>query len=244
MNKLLRYLLLASAITLLLICGHQAAYSSSNQDALFQVSTYDALSRGVYKGIINYGNLKEHGNLGLGTVEGLDGEMIAADGKFYQVKTDGIVHQIDNAMTTPFALVKFFKADKSVKLNVNTPMDMNQFKEYISKNLLSSQDNFSALRVEGEFEYLKLRSLPKQVEGVLLQEAINHQAVFEREKIQGTMVGIWSPEYVGKMNVPGYHFHFISGDRQIGGHVLDLKIKQAQVSIDQATHLEILLPGS
>ena len=134
MNKFLRYLLLALAITLLLIWEHQAAYSSSNQDALFQVSTYDALSRGVYKGILSYGQLKEHGTFGLGTFEGLDGEMIATDGNFYQARTDGIPRQIDNATTTPFALVKFFKADKSVKLKVNAPMDMNQFKEYINKN--------------------------------------------------------------------------------------------------------------
>ena len=35
--------------------------------------TVDAIVDGLYEGVITYGDLKEYGDLGLGTFEGLDG---------------------------------------------------------------------------------------------------------------------------------------------------------------------------
>jgi len=50
---------------------------------LFQTSTIDALLEGEYDGDISFAELEERGDFGLGTLEALDGEMIALDGGFY-----------------------------------------------------------------------------------------------------------------------------------------------------------------
>src|SRR5450432_1435986 len=54
---------------------------------LFQVSTSSALVEGVYQGAVTVGLLREHGDLGLGTFEELDGEMVVLDSQFFQVRS-------------------------------------------------------------------------------------------------------------------------------------------------------------
>src|SRR5215469_16603163 len=58
---------------------------------LYQVSTATALVEGVYEDDVQVSTLRKHGDLGLGTFEGLDGEMVIVDGHFYQLRSDGSV---------------------------------------------------------------------------------------------------------------------------------------------------------
>src|ERR1700689_4338832 len=53
---------------------------------LFQVSTSGALVEGISQGVVTVGELKRHGDLGLGTFADLDGEMVIADGGFWRVR--------------------------------------------------------------------------------------------------------------------------------------------------------------
>lgn len=53
---------------------------------LYQVSTATALVQGIYRGAVRIATLRKHGDLGLGTFEGLDGEMVIVDGHFFQVR--------------------------------------------------------------------------------------------------------------------------------------------------------------
>src|SRR5215208_165483 len=59
--------------------------------SIFQTSTLDALLGGAYDGDVTFADLALRGDLGLGTLDGLDGEMIALDGAFYRAGTDGSV---------------------------------------------------------------------------------------------------------------------------------------------------------
>lgn len=53
------------------------------------------------------------------------------------------------------------------------------------------------------------------------------QVVFEYTEQKGLLVGFWCPSFVGSsLNVPGFHFHYLSADRQRGGHVLELQVQQ------------------
>ncbi|HET9184774.1 MAG TPA: acetolactate decarboxylase, partial [Solirubrobacterales bacterium] len=56
---------------------------------LFQASTIGALLDGAYDGDLSFAELAEHGDLGLGTLNGLDGEMIALDDGFYRADVEG-----------------------------------------------------------------------------------------------------------------------------------------------------------
>ena len=47
---------------------------------IFQTSTIDALLDGAYDGEVTFGQLRDHGDFGLGTFEACDGEMIAVEG--------------------------------------------------------------------------------------------------------------------------------------------------------------------
>src|ERR687897_3661725 len=80
---------------------------------LFQTSTIDALLEGEYDGDVSFAELEDRGDLGLGTLEALDGEMVALDGGFYQVKADGRAYPIDGGTRTPFAVVTFFDPNLS-----------------------------------------------------------------------------------------------------------------------------------
>ena len=75
---------------------------------LFQASTIAALLDGAYDGDLTFAELAEHGDLGLGTLNGLDGEMIALDGRFYRAAVDGTVAEVAPGERTPFAVVTGF----------------------------------------------------------------------------------------------------------------------------------------
>jgi len=66
---------------------------------------------------VRIANLREHGDLGLGTFEELDGEMVILDGKFYQVRCDGSVREVRDDVLTPFAVITRFSADAVVTLD-------------------------------------------------------------------------------------------------------------------------------
>src|SRR6476659_2963447 len=72
---------------------------------LFQASTIGALLDGAFEGDLRFAELAEHGDLGLGTLNALDGEMIALDGRFYRADVEGRVSEVDPDERTPFAVV-------------------------------------------------------------------------------------------------------------------------------------------
>ena len=86
-------------------------HAEREHHVLFQASTIGALLDGAYEGDLDFAELAEHGDLGLGTLNGLDGEMIALDGRFYRADVDGTVGEVEAATKTPFAVVTRFEPD-------------------------------------------------------------------------------------------------------------------------------------
>ena len=154
--------------------------------------------------------LREHGDLGLGTFEGLDGEMVVVDGHFFQVRSDGSVREVQDSVLIPFAAVTAFSPDQSITLE-NCP-DLSYLTSQFD-GLRQSDNFFFALRVDGQFDYIHARAMRRTKEGIPLVQAAAVQPEFEFSNISGTLVGFWTPEYAPKsLNVPGYHLHFISAD--------------------------------
>jgi len=81
------------------------------RDTVFQASTIDALLAGVYEGDISCRRLLKHGDFGIGTFDGLDGEMVLLDGNMYQIKADGKVYEPNLSVKTPFATICQFSTD-------------------------------------------------------------------------------------------------------------------------------------
>jgi acetolactate decarboxylase len=216
------------------------SFAAGDRDTIFQTSTIDALMEGVYDGNFTYGELKKRGDFGLGTFNDLDGEMIELDGVFYQVRSDGKVYVAPDTAMTPFATVTFFDPDKS--LTLEKPLGCKELESYL-ETLLPSKNIFYAIKIEGSFDYIKTRSVPRQKRPFPpLTEVARHESFFELKSVKGTMVGFWFPEYTKDLNTAGFHFHFISEDKEAGGHVLDCAIHNVSIGIDYTRDLNISLP--
>jgi acetolactate decarboxylase len=216
------------------------AGSPYGNDTLFQISTINALMDGAYRGEMTIGQLKRYGDFGIGTLDALDGEMIVLEGKFYQIKADGIAYHVPDSMTTPFAVITVFDNDKTVP--VQTGMDYEGMQHYLDE-LILDKGIFYAVKIAGTFKYIKTRSVPRQKEPYPpLIEAVKGQTIFEFHDVKGTIVGFWCPESVKGVNVPGYHFHFITADRKAGGHLLACQIKDVTIDIDYTTEFYMVLP--
>lgn len=68
-----------------------ADYLQTPFHTLFQVSTSGSLVEGVCAQAVTCARLLEHGDFGLGTFTGLDGEMVVLDGAIYRVQGNGKV---------------------------------------------------------------------------------------------------------------------------------------------------------
>jgi acetolactate decarboxylase len=209
------------------------------QHTLYQVSTATALVEGIYQGAVQIAALREHGDLGLGTFESLDGEMVVVDGHFFQVRSDGSVREVQDNVLSPFAAVTAFSPDQSITLE-NCP-DLSYLTSQFDA-LRQSDNFFYALRVDGTFDYIHARAMRRTKEGIPLVQAAAVQPEFEFHNISGTLVGFWTPEYAKSLNVPGYHQHFVSADRTQGGHVLQCRGKNLRLQIQREGDYHIVLP--
>lgn len=223
-------------LTALLIAG----CATAPKDTLTQVSTIDALLAGAYDGQITLGELKQHGDLGIGTFDALEGEMIVIDGNVYQARTDGTVIEMPDDAATPFAAVVPFNADQTVPVR-DEPLTKEMLQSYLNE-LEPNKNLFAACRLDGTFSAMKVRSVPKQEKPYPpLAEVVKQQAVFELENISGTVLGFRCPEFVKGINVPGYHLHFISDDRTSGGHILDFTATDGTLQIDTCNKFYMVL---
>ena len=218
------------------------AHHGQRTDVLYQTSTINALMEGVYDGTTTFADLKKNGDFGIGTFTALDGEMIGVDGVFYQVKSDGKVLTVADAARTPFAVVKHFSP--GVIFPISGSRDLDGLMRELDA-LLPTKNAFYAIRIEGTFPRIKARSVPAQRKPYPgLAEAARNQSVFEFSDIRGTILGFRSPDFVQGINLPGYHFHFISADRKSGGHLLGGLIEGATVALDETGDFHLVLPES
>ncbi len=235
------YRLTSILLALLMVAGWCVSCRSEPvHETIYQVATIDALKKGVYDGPTVVGDLKKRGDFGLGTVNGLDGEVVALDGQFYQVTADGKVHVLPDTAETPFAVVTFFDAEKQESLNGAKNL---QDLEKLLDKVLPGNAAFYAVRIEGTFSQMKVRSVPRQKKPyVPLAKALEEQTVFSLKDVKGTMVGFRYPQNMNEVNVPGYHFHFVSEDKQSGGHVLDCSAENLLLKWDGCSDLWLTIP--
>jgi len=201
----------------------KSAIPAVDRETLYQVSTIDALMQGAFEGVEPIAKIKKHGDFGIGTFDALDGEMVALDRTYYQVKSDGFAYPVPDSAMTPFATVTFFEPD--FRITTDRPMNYSGLSGYLSHNL-PSKNMIYAVRMHGTFPTMKVRSVPRQAPPYPpLTAAVANQTVFSYSGVQGTVVGFTMPQFFSGLNVPGYHLHFISDDRRTGGHILDMMVQ-------------------
>jgi acetolactate decarboxylase len=217
-----------------------ASSGARDRETLYQTSTLNALMKGLYDGDVTFGELGRHGDFAIGTLNALDGEMLGVDGRFYQVRSDGRVYPVKKEARTPFAVVTYF--DPDLTLDLRGPMEFPEVEKALDR-ALPSKNVFYAVRIDGVFNAIKTRSVPRQARPYPpLTEVTKSQPTFEYRDIQGTLVGFWCPEFARGVNLPGYHLHFLSGDKKRGGHVLSMTLKSATARLDVTPRFHLSLP--
>jgi acetolactate decarboxylase len=210
------------------------------QDTLYQVSAFNVFSTGNFEGNVTYAELSKHGNFGIGTLNDLDGEMIAFNGKFYQIPTDDPPREIGSMEKTPYATVTFFSSDYTFPVvNVSSYLQL-------TEDINSTLPNFNAIyaiKVHGFFDFAQTRSVPIQTKPYPnLSEAVKNQTVFDLNDVEGTLAGFFFPNSMDGVDYVGYHLHFLTDDHTAGGHLLECTIKNAIVEIDQINNYHLLIP--
>jgi len=222
-----------------LVADALSEYLQSYGCNIFQTSTATALVEGVYSGSISSSSLLKRGDFGLGTFEDLDGEMIILDGEIYQAAGD--VRRRSDDFPVPFASVTHFQEGTAFEIgNFASLKEL----EAACDRYRESENLFYALRLDGVFDFVHLRAVHPVPQGTRLLDAASTELEFHFSDVEGTLVGLWSPKYSSVFSVPGYHFHFISEDRNKGGHVLDCASKRLRASIQTVYDYHIQLPAA
>ncbi|MFA5063474.1 MAG: acetolactate decarboxylase [Candidatus Omnitrophota bacterium] len=216
--------------------------SQQNKSIIYQYSTSSAFLAGAYDGGLSVGQLKEHGNFGLGAFNGIDGELILVGGVCYQAKSDGKISRASNKLKVPFAVADFFRSStEAVHYNSLT---YKQLLEYLDL-LIPDKNSIFAIKVEGDFVAVKTRSFVKQDKPYKpFSEVAKSQSVAEFSGVKGVLVGFYFPGYMKELNFSGYHFHFISRDKKSGGHLLDCSLSQGIIRIQKMNNFFMALPDN
>ncbi|MBE6476548.1 MAG: acetolactate decarboxylase [Propionibacteriaceae bacterium] len=207
---------------------------------VFQTSLMSALLDGVYEGEMTLAELLGHGNFGIGTFQGLDGEMIIIDSVPWRMRADGGVSRARLEDRTPFATVTNFVPNVSREINGATTRA--QLHEIIDQ-LMISTNYLYALRITGEFEWVSTRTVRRQERPYRpMAEATAGEAVVRHERTGGVMVGFRTPLFEQGINVAGCHVHFVDDSRSRGGHVMDFVLDRGLVEVCLGTDLHVALP--
>ncbi|MDD1701568.1 MAG: acetolactate decarboxylase [Methanoregula sp.] len=221
-----------------------ATADTAGQDTLYQVSTIDALMQGVYDGNVTVGELKKHGDFGIGTFDRLDGEMIVLDGRVWQAKSDGTVIPATDNQTTPFATVTYFSTDIR-QATTDRAMNYSGFAAAMAAQI-PSHNMIYAVKIHDTFPSVTVRAIPAQEKPYPnLTVASQEQGVHTYTNVTGTVVGFYTPTFLKGLNAQGYHLHFLADDHLQGGHILDLIVPpRSIVQYDVTPEFTMALPTS
>ncbi|SKA96466.1 acetolactate decarboxylase [Paucidesulfovibrio gracilis DSM 16080] len=210
------------------------------KDVLYQISTIAKLKAGYYDSEQTVTDLLERGDFGIGTFQGLDGEMFVRNGQVWQIPVTGTPKRIRGGLGVPFAQVTYFEPD--LEFTFKYVADYDDFKKRLLDEL-PGPDMLYAVHVSGTFQYVQARSVPaSQQPFPSLAEVIERQAVFPLHNRSGHMVGWHTPHYMTGVGAPGLHLHFLDDMESAGGHVLDFSAAEVTIQLDVTPVMEIRLP--
>lgn len=215
--------------------------SQNKSDVFYHYSIWWAFVNKVFEGDITAEALKTKGDIALGSYNLLDGELIMLDGTLYQAKDNGEVLIPNDSIKVAYANAAFFQKDGGFTIDKVNNYD--SLRVVINSNL-PSKNFFYGFKIKGHFKYMKCGGLNKQPppfqEG--LDVLIPNRPIFERENFLGTMVGFYCPEFIGNINVAGFHFHFVSDDKKFAGHVMEFEGENLTVEFDKKNEYQFVLP--
>ena len=226
--------IIAVTLTIVVVLSQQ---TQPQNDVLFQASSLDSLVKGSYEGKISVHDLLNHGDFGLGAVEYMDGELVCLDAKCYRITTDGMAHELSPESKIAFASIVFFKSNNTS--NISQQQNFSKLQKYLD-NKLSDKNGIFAIQIDGFFSSITTRTVHKQDRlYVPLSEVVANQTVTHLSNVRGTLIGFYIPEYLKEINVAKYHFHFLTENKEFGGHVLDFNMTNGTAHISKINEVRI-----
>ncbi|MDA8104968.1 MAG: acetolactate decarboxylase [Nitrospiraceae bacterium] len=217
----------------------QFLVDTPKENAVYLSAPINALVEGLYVENTTMAEIKRHGDFGLGTFNFLDGEMVLLDGHVYQIRSDGKVYHVEDNEESPFACVTFFNPDTIDALENS---DNSKGFHDLLNSLIPSENMLYAIRIDGTFSHVKTRVVPRSENYRPLVEATKNQPVFDFHDVRGCLTGFYTPRFMESLNAPGYHLHFLSEDRQHGGHLIECAMGKVRIGIQHVPKLDVGLP--
>ncbi|HEX2080193.1 MAG TPA: acetolactate decarboxylase [Longimicrobium sp.] len=246
----------AAALLLALCCAcapNQASAPQASRDArqgeargqaspsttVWQVSPFALLVRGHFDGVVTAGEVRRHGDMGVGAADALDGEIAFVDGSVYQFMPGGRVQRPDPSLRIPFAIVTEWTGGASLRLPAGLQYAAPLLPDVDAR--LPTTNAFYALRLTGTWSVVRARTFRKQDRPYPpLGPAMADTFTFTN--VQGTMVGFREPSYVDSLSVPDYHLHFVTADGTRGGHVNGFTARDVLLQYSERPHFTLHMP--
>ena len=172
--------------------------------------------------------------------------------RIYQASTSelyGKVQEVPQSETTPFyprspyAVAKLYGEQQ---FPLRDLPDITSVRTELTRKIEEEfgLNSMHIVRIEGEFEKVDARSeAPYRSHHITLKTVLGRtQKAFLFENIRGSLVGVYFPDYMDGINMPGWHLHFLSEDRSKGGHVFDVSVREGTAKTDKITSIYINLP--
>ena len=215
----------------------------NDTETLNQVSLLQGLTLWDYYGSKSIWEVKELGNIGLWTFDGLNWELIMLDWVIYRANDELSIEVPSDDELIPFANVTFFDNDLSYELKDIKTID--ELKAELDKKVEELGNNrIYVISIDGKFNSIHIRSERKQTEPYkpLVDVLRVDQTEKKLDNVEGTVVALYTPDYMGDLNAAGWHFHFITSDKQTGGHVLNLDLENGTIIWDFTDNFKLHLP--
>ena len=162
---------------------HRELRPEAMRHELFQTSTIEALLGGAFDGDVALAEILQHGDLGLGTLNGLDGELIVIDGQAWKANPDCTLVRAPSSSKTPYAVVVPFSPGPPVALR--GPLQFGALGQAVGHRLEGTSSPV-AVRIDGSFEHVRVRSVPKQRHPYpALAEALAQQRISDLDRRVG-----------------------------------------------------------
>ncbi|CAI9686921.1 Alpha-acetolactate decarboxylase [Elizabethkingia anophelis] len=211
-----------------LLINFQSNAQTTNEPVKVSGAMSNVMKKGQLQGTVLLDTIHNKKHLyGLGPKEYLKGELLVIDGKSYvsSVNNDGSIKMEETfEVKAPFFVYtntenwKEYKLPKSIKT-------LKQLEEFIDKKTKKSNRPF-AFKMEGTFTKINfhIQNLPDGTIVKSPKDAHQGQGKYERENVNGTIIGFFSTEHqtVFTHHDTYIHIHFINSERTEMGHIDDL----------------------
>lgn len=240
--------MLANCVTRCVLLGAFVACASPSQPpaapraaappTLFVHGSFTALGSGGYDGDLEVASLLAHGDVGIGALDRLGGELIVVDGVAYGGTVDAATRPLAATARVPYATVAPFQ-----------PTIHRTFAAPDAASLSAALDaalpinHPLAVRIHGRFAHLTTRSVAPQTPPYrTIDQVLHDQVATEHADITGTLVGLRLPSYARGLGAVGWHFHFIDDAHQRGGHALAFSAAEVAAEVAVLSEIHVHIP--